>query len=429
MFKADCKFKLAMFCFNFMCKKNYNLRNMSQQSAALVLISYNANRLALARDACNKARSLSSYRKKINSTTDVQLVQSYQQIVSDLTSEISSIRANIRNLNKDKTAADVLIKTSIPYTPPSNPKPYVGSQGPTGPTGPTVTLPVDSSPQLSSSSLVTSGGVYQRCLDVTVGAVSSVLLGTEQGGDSTVVLLCHFNAQLYSNYSVVESGYYSFTYPYIRLCNSAHLSPNTCKFGTTSLYCTGNSDCLRVDTNDLPTLGVDDFTIEVWVNFEVLRSTDQYVVDIGSKLSVFLTANGSAVSVSVCNVSQSWSYAFNTNTWYNFTVVRSAGTVSVFIDGSLVGTNSQMSDFVEKSIVVVGNSVKDISSYIQGYIDELRISYGIARYNRNFTCQSSEFPDAFTLPLPVVSTGQVWTNGKQLLLKTSTGWKRARLQE
>lgn len=396
---------------------------MSQlYNAASVLASYATNRNALVQEACTKAAELSSQRKRIKSTTDLQLLQSYVQVVSNLVAELNAVRQSIKDLYRQKSTADEVVKSSVPYVPLTNPRPYLGLQGPTGPAGPTVVLPVDVSPQPSSSNLVTSGGVYQRCVDVTTGTTSSVLLGTAEG-DSTVVVLCHFNAQLYSNYSVVDNGYYSFTYPELSLYKSAHLSPNTYKFGVSSLRCTGNGDCVRLDTTQLPTLGTGDFTVEVWANFEVFRTTNQCVLAIGSQFSLSLTPNGSAVSVSVCDVSESWSYAFTLNTWYNFTVVRTVGTVSVFVNGALLGSNNQMSGSVAQSVIVVGNGVSDVSQFVQGYVDELRVSFGVARYNQSFTCQEHEFPDVYSPP--TVSSGQVWTNGKQLLLKSGTGWKRA----
>lgn len=398
---------------------------MLQFDAATYLKFYATERILLVRQAYDITKRLSSYRRKLKTTTETQLLQSYQQYVTDLTSDLRLVRQSLINLYKQKVIAESVIKSSIPPVPLLNPRPHAGTQGPTGPTGPTITRPIDNQPQIGSENLVSSGGVYNKCLDNVAGVKTSVLLGAYSEGDSSVVLLCHFNVDPYSDYSLVDSGYYNFKYPALKLYNMAHLSTNACKFGTSSLRCLTQYDRLILDTAGLPIIGTDNFTVELWVNFQLFRSTEHYILGIGSQVSLSVTANGTGVTVSICNVSETWSYAFTTNTWYNFTVVRSLGTTSVYVNGSLVGSNSQMSGYIPQSVIVVASSVKNVTHYTTGYIDELRISVGVARYTQNFACQTNEFPNALVSSLPTVSVGQVMTDGKQVLFYSSTGWKTA----
>ena len=79
----------------------------------------------------------------------------------------------------------------------------------------------------------------------------------------------------------------------------------------------------------------------------------------------------------------------STGQWYNFAIVRSGTTQSMYINGTLESSNT-MSDTVGLSNLTpsVGRFVSD---YYDGWIDELRITNNVARYTSNFTPQTREF--------------------------------------
>ena len=88
-------------------------------------------------------------------------------------------------------------------------------------------------------------------------------------------------------------------------------------------------------------------------------------------------------------------YTFSQNIWYHIAVVRSSNNVVFYINGTALSmTNgSQSASFLSSgSSLFIGrfNTTTDYPWY--GYMDDLRITNGYARYTSNFT------PPTITLP-------------------------------
>ena len=82
----------------------------------------------------------------------------------------------------------------------------------------------------------------------------------------------------------------------------------------------------------------------------------------------------------------------STGQWYNFAIVRSGTTQSMFINGTLESSNT-MTDTVGLSNVTptIGRFIT-AGDFMNGYIDELRITKGVARYTSNFSVPTAAFP-------------------------------------
>jgi hypothetical protein len=90
-------------------------------------------------------------------------------------------------------------------------------------------------------------------------------------------------------------------------------------------------------------------------------------------------------------------YTWNpgTNIWRHIALVRtgtSTNQVTLYIDGINVVSATSAANITANNIIVGG--LNWAGSYnMQGYIDELRITKGVARYTGNFTPQTSAFPN------------------------------------
>ena len=77
------------------------------------------------------------------------------------------------------------------------------------------------------------------------------------------------------------------------------------------------------------------------------------------------------------------------NTWYHIAVVRENGTAKLYINGVHEGTANSFSTPSNSLNVVIGSMYSaegDNHNWgLNGYIDEIRISKGIARWTSNFT--------------------------------------------
>ena len=79
------------------------------------------------------------------------------------------------------------------------------------------------------------------------------------------------------------------------------------------------------------------------------------------------------------------------DTWYHVAITRASGTLRHFIDGTQVGSNITATDNVSTSDTLYVGSNQSPGDYWDGYLDELRISKGIARWTSNFTPPSTQY--------------------------------------
>ena len=182
----------------------------------------------------------------------------------------------------------------------------------------------------------------------------------------------------------------------IVVVGNTHTDTTIKKIGTASAQFDGSGDLLR--TTSLP-LG-DNFTVECWV----------YPTDSSGNNSVWSNewGTGTPILLTYSHVSHGatkfgvyWgtgseniitgSGTHALNDWYHVALVRSAGTITMYIDGSSEGTSSQSAE-VTNTDFVVGAVYTTGTQTWNGYIDELRVS-DIARYTDDFTTTTTAFTD------------------------------------
>ena len=79
--------------------------------------------------------------------------------------------------------------------------------------------------------------------------------------------------------------------------------------------------------------------------------------------------------------------------WSHVAVTRRENTFTLWINGASVGTASSTLSITSRYVSVGGQ--KSQSSYFStGYIDELRISKGVARWTSNFTPPTAPYASA-----------------------------------
>jgi hypothetical protein len=87
------------------------------------------------------------------------------------------------------------------------------------------------------------------------------------------------------------------------------------------------------------------------------------------------------------NTTASWSPT--TNTWYYMTVTWDGTTIRIFINGTIVATNTVLPTQNFQGWNIGGRS----DNYgIGGYIDDFRVTNGVARYTANFTPPTAALP-------------------------------------
>jgi hypothetical protein len=175
--------------------------------------------------------------------------------------------------------------------------------------------------------------------------------------------------------------------------NGTAISTVQSKFGGASAFFDGTNDYLSTP-NTVSNFGTDDFTIECWF-YRV--STNSILISnaTGADNNYFaINADASNAVIQIRdNSSQAFAYgpATTLNVWNHIAVTRNAGTVRVFVNGVSGTPVSITKSFTSRSTIIGGFLYTGFEGYFYGYIDELRITKGIARYTSSFATQSIEF--------------------------------------
>jgi hypothetical protein len=176
----------------------------------------------------------------------------------------------------------------------------------------------------------------------------------------------------------------------------AKLSTAIKKFGTASLALTGAGDYASISAQPDFEFGTDDFTIEGWF-YKTATPANMYLLDfraVSTNLSPMLLTNGSELGyyIGSLEVITATNAMPSTDTWYHVAVSRSGAATKLFINGTQVGnTYTDNTDYIAGPLYIGTNSTFIENRFWTGYIDELRISKGVARYTANFTAPTSAF--------------------------------------
>ena len=189
---------------------------------------------------------------------------------------------------------------------------------------------------------------------------------------------------------------------------SAQVSTAQSKFGGASALFNGTTDYLTTpDSNDW-FWGTGDFTVEFWF-YLASFTTGQYVTflsqgtDSNNYMQLQILENGVADNAYLADFTGGVGFLsggslgmnLSTGTWYHFAVARSGTTIRYFIDGTLVITTTGVTSPIANQTgnLVVGRNDFNATQYMPGYIDDLRITKGVARYTANFTPPTAAFPN------------------------------------
>ena len=182
----------------------------------------------------------------------------------------------------------------------------------------------------------------------------------------------------------------------------AQISTAQSKFGGASLAFDGTGDYLTVPSSADFAFGTGDFTVEFWLKSQ--NSSNQrgilQISDATGGLStsyanglVFYFPTGSGSIGAVVNGAglQSANNILSLNTWYHVAATRSGTSFAMFVDGVQIITSTSSANLTASNLAVGG--YYNTSYLLNGYIDDLRITKGVARYTSNFTPPTAPFPD------------------------------------
>ena len=182
------------------------------------------------------------------------------------------------------------------------------------------------------------------------------------------------------------------------LGSNSNISTAQSKFGGSSLAI-GGSDGSRVTVGGDGLNATGDFTFECWI-YDTSTTTYPLLAWNSSNNGFFAYLGNGAASGSN-KVLRHWNNGsvtnFSTelpqNQWYHFALVRSGSTVKLYINGTADSTTRTDSDtylFGQSSTMVIGSDGGSQShTYFNGYLNDFRLTVGLARYTSNFTPPTS----------------------------------------
>jgi hypothetical protein len=165
------------------------------------------------------------------------------------------------------------------------------------------------------------------------------------------------------------------------------------KYGSRSLYFDGTGDYLSILNSQNFVFGSGNWTIELWVYLNsTARQGFAALGNAGGTNVPWEIGVGSAGKFRLLVQTSGGQYIIDGSTtpttgiWYHIAGVRNGNTATLYVNGISEASNSSLST---NSLVAESNAVQ-VGTYsygfeLNGYIDDLRITKGYARYTTNFT--------------------------------------------
>lgn len=208
--------------------------------------------------------------------------------------------------------------------------------------------------------------------------------------------------QVYDNANKLYSPNYSAAKT-VTAFDNAQIDTAQSKFGGASGLFDGTNDYLSVPDSADWNFGVGDFTIDFWVKSNDISIRNGYCgQNVGGVTYWRFLYQQEAGTLSFINTINNIEVKCNwvpNNNWYHIAIVRNAGVISLYIDGvsqALTVNTNPAADWGDHAAVLTIGQVTG-GDYLPGWIDEFRISKGIARWVADFAPPIAEYvADTYT---------------------------------
>jgi hypothetical protein len=189
------------------------------------------------------------------------------------------------------------------------------------------------------------------------------------------------------------------------------------KFGTTSAYFDGNIDYISTPAHNDLEFGTSPFTIECWIyiagNSPQAGGPGYRYATIVSELSsnvggVAFSIAGSGTTTGTgllwedkstgSSISGTWTVTVSQGAWHHVAMSRDGATIYLALDGTVYSTSvtggvSRTIGSASYPMLVGRQNVSSFTYDFNGYIDELRITKGTARYTANYDVPTAAFSE------------------------------------
>jgi hypothetical protein len=184
---------------------------------------------------------------------------------------------------------------------------------------------------------------------------------------------------------------------------NAQISTSVVKYGTGSLAFDGTGDYLQAPDSPVFNFGSGNWTIEGWLYINSAKNYNGfYGKRQAGQFGLTLQVDSSNVlSISASTTGSSWALAgaslgsgYSTGAWMHVAVTRSGTTITGWLNGTSTGTQTLSGSlFAATGYPATIGSSNDTGQDFNGYIDDFRITNGVARYTTTFTPPTAALPD------------------------------------
>lgn len=180
--------------------------------------------------------------------------------------------------------------------------------------------------------------------------------------------------------------------------DDAQLDTTVKKFGSAALKLDGSNDSISVPSSGDLGFGTNtDFTIEFWAYSNTTGLSSATLFDLRDNgtdtngLSLAYRAAGEVdLRVGTTTAITGSGAGIATGVWKHFAVARDGTDTRLFVDGTQRGIKtSDTTDYGASKGIVFGADFDGASNNVTGWIDEVRIERGVAKYTSNFTAPTS----------------------------------------
>ena len=204
---------------------------------------------------------------------------------------------------------------------------------------------------------------------------------------NTSLLLSGTNAGIYDN--AIKNN--------LETVGNAQVSTSVVKYGTGSVYCNGSGNYLTIPPTQQLAFGTGDFTIECWINAPATQAAYAgiYVSRNTATVVIQFDASGAGIVVYFAGQVAASTTNITGGAWHHVAFVRYGGVCKIYIDGTAGSFSLTDNANILYGTVptLIGNDSFNSSRYFTGYLDDLRVTKGVARYTANFTPPTQAFPN------------------------------------
>jgi hypothetical protein len=238
-----------------------------------------------------------------------------------------------------------------------------------------------------------SGVRFVKGTAVYSGSTYTVPTAPPTAITNTSLLLNYTNAGIYDATSKND----------LETVGNAQISTTQSKFGGSSMLFDGTGDYLRAPfsaINRINTSG--NFTIEFWAYFNSVAADQRLIAwdDNSTNFVIAIYTNTSGnLAYYLSSSGTTWNIAAATsmgsiaiNTWYHVALVRNGSVFTPYINGVAGTTTTSSATLFASTLPLVIGATGNAASFFNGYIDDFRITNGIARYTAAFTPPTAAFP-------------------------------------